>query len=240
MSSQLYLIRHGQASFMQDNYDQLSPLGWEQARILGTYLAQKDLEFDSCWMGSLQRHIDTYEGAQASFLEAQKALPEAIQIENLNEHQGAELHQHILPDYLDKPENAALKEALAQKGTKDPQIKKQLLRLFFQSTKLWALSKIEVAGFESYKAFEQRVREAYQYLLDAMSDRESAIVFSSGGTIAMLMGILFELGPEKIIELNWQVRNGSITEFSYSKGKFYLRAFNQIPHFEDQKLVTYV
>jgi len=32
--SDLYLIRHGQASFGKDNYDRLSPLGIRQARIL--------------------------------------------------------------------------------------------------------------------------------------------------------------------------------------------------------------
>ena len=29
--SQLILVRHGQAAFLSDNYDQLSPLGEEQA-----------------------------------------------------------------------------------------------------------------------------------------------------------------------------------------------------------------
>ncbi|MEK9990253.1 MAG: histidine phosphatase family protein, partial [Halieaceae bacterium] len=29
----LYLIRHGQASFGSDNYDQLSPLGQRQADV---------------------------------------------------------------------------------------------------------------------------------------------------------------------------------------------------------------
>ena len=31
----IYLVRHGQASFGKENYDQLSPRGWEQGRILG-------------------------------------------------------------------------------------------------------------------------------------------------------------------------------------------------------------
>ena len=37
----LYLVRHGQASFGADDYDQLSPLGHQQAVRLGEYLRQR-------------------------------------------------------------------------------------------------------------------------------------------------------------------------------------------------------
>ncbi len=37
----IYLVRHGQASFGKENYDQLSPRGWEQGKILGRWLADK-------------------------------------------------------------------------------------------------------------------------------------------------------------------------------------------------------
>ncbi|MCF8967887.1 histidine phosphatase family protein, partial [Pseudomonas carnis] len=35
----IYLIRHGQASFGADDYDVLSPIGVEQAQVLGRHLA---------------------------------------------------------------------------------------------------------------------------------------------------------------------------------------------------------
>ena len=35
----LFLVRHGQASFGADDYDRLSPTGHEQSRLLGEYLA---------------------------------------------------------------------------------------------------------------------------------------------------------------------------------------------------------
>ena len=37
----LYLVRHGQASFLQQNYDKLSPLGEAQSRLLGEYWAPR-------------------------------------------------------------------------------------------------------------------------------------------------------------------------------------------------------
>ena len=35
----IYLVRHGQASFGSDDYDQLSPLGEEQSWHLGQWLS---------------------------------------------------------------------------------------------------------------------------------------------------------------------------------------------------------
>ena len=43
--AQIYLVRHGQASFGSSNYDQLSELGFEQARLLGRHGGRANLTF---------------------------------------------------------------------------------------------------------------------------------------------------------------------------------------------------
>ena len=43
----LYLVRHGQASFGAEDYDQLSELGARQSERLGQYLADKGLALDA-------------------------------------------------------------------------------------------------------------------------------------------------------------------------------------------------
>ena len=52
----LYLVRHGQASFGADDYDQLSPLGQQQAVRLGEYLRPKlqGQPIEAVMMGSLK------------------------------------------------------------------------------------------------------------------------------------------------------------------------------------------
>ena len=55
----IYLIRHGQASFGADDYDVLSPLGVRQSQALGEHLAQLDLHLDRCVAGDLRRQQDT-------------------------------------------------------------------------------------------------------------------------------------------------------------------------------------
>jgi broad specificity phosphatase PhoE len=51
----LYLVRHGQASFGADDYDQLSARGHQQSVRLGAYFAQQGLRFDALITGTLKR-----------------------------------------------------------------------------------------------------------------------------------------------------------------------------------------
>ena len=43
----IYLVRHGQASFGADDYDQLSALGTQQAQQLGRYWQERQMRFDA-------------------------------------------------------------------------------------------------------------------------------------------------------------------------------------------------
>ena len=57
----LYLVRHGQASFGKADYDNLSDLGRQQSLRLGQYFEHRRLAFDMVIMGSLRRHTQTWE-----------------------------------------------------------------------------------------------------------------------------------------------------------------------------------
>ena len=57
--STLWVVRHGQASFFEDDYDRLSALGEEQARRLGALWAKRELKFDQVYCGPRVRHVET-------------------------------------------------------------------------------------------------------------------------------------------------------------------------------------
>ena len=59
--SEIYFIRHGQASFGSENYDNLSELGHQQSKILGNYLKETGVEFDRVVTGTLNRQQQTCE-----------------------------------------------------------------------------------------------------------------------------------------------------------------------------------
>ncbi len=57
--AELFLVRHGQASFGTDDYDRLSAAGEQQSVWLGEYFAQQALTFDRVICGTLNRHAQT-------------------------------------------------------------------------------------------------------------------------------------------------------------------------------------
>ncbi len=67
---EIYLVRHGQASFGAADYDQLSPLGEEQGRILGRWHRQLGLQVDGVALGGLKRHRQTAEAWSAEMADA--------------------------------------------------------------------------------------------------------------------------------------------------------------------------
>ena len=61
---EIILVRHGQANSAaktEDDYDQLSPLGWDQTRLLGDWMRAHDYGFDHVLSGTLRRHRETAE-----------------------------------------------------------------------------------------------------------------------------------------------------------------------------------
>src|SRR3954469_11144304 len=74
--SVLTLVRHAQASFHADDYDELSALGREQARLLGEFWARRRADFDAVYCGPRVRQRHTAEIAGAAFAEAGRTWPE--------------------------------------------------------------------------------------------------------------------------------------------------------------------
>src|ERR1700712_5758452 len=55
----IYLVRHGQASFAAADYDDLSALGREQGRVLGSALAARHVQAELVICGGMRRHAQT-------------------------------------------------------------------------------------------------------------------------------------------------------------------------------------
>ena len=118
--AKLTLIRHGQASFLADDYDHLSPLGEDQARRLGAHLAAEGLRPDRIFTGPLRRQRHTAALAAGAAAAAGLPWPDAVELDELREHQGEQLLRQHLPALLDaSPELAALARDVAA-GTVDP------------------------------------------------------------------------------------------------------------------------
>ena len=240
--SRLIAIRHAQASFLKADYDQLSDLGYEQANHLGHYLVEQGLQLDAIYVGPLKRHWQTLSRVQAAYAARGLSLPEPILIEELAEHEGMQVMMEMLPQLLEKHE---IMKRWSDEADADERLRnKSFLRIFTLFMELWAKDELGLAQppeRQSWQDFRKMVRIGIGKILQADHRGATVAAFTSGGTIAASLGMALEIEKEhKVIELNGHVKNTSMTEFLFSKNKFTLKTFNEIPHLVQKEMVTYV
>ena len=94
------LVRHGQASFGADDYDQLSELGQRQSRRLGAYFRERGLTFEAVITGSLKRQQQTWRGIAEGLGQAEL---QHLVWPGLNEYDSHAVIHAIHPEPLAKP-----------------------------------------------------------------------------------------------------------------------------------------
>ena len=222
----LYLVRHGQASFGEDDYDRLSPLGHRQAQRLGEYLRQRfereGVQIDTVLMGSLRRHRETWEGmAQgAGWTHTPEIWP------GLNEYDSEALIEAIHPEPLAKP------------GT--PELYRQHFRLLRDALKAWMEGRTQPQGMPRYAEFVAGIEAALDYVRQNCPG--NALIVSSGGPISTAVGRVLATPPETTIELNLRIRNTALSEFAFTPKRHMLVTYNTLPHLdsaEHQDWVTF-
>lgn len=236
--SKLYFFRHGQASLGADNYDVLSSKGKEQAVALGTYLAQKNIQFDRVFVGPLDRQKDTYEAVKNVYAQHNLPLPAAEEVMGLKEHQGIETMKKALPDLLAyDPYLIQLQERSRAK----PELAKTNTLLSFQYfLGEWAEGNIIVEGMPTWSSFREEVKRGLEHILKQVKKGETVAAFTSGGTISAITAECLGLSSEKkVADLNFAIRNTAWTTFLYSAEKFNLLTFNELPHLK-KEMITFV
>ena len=82
-------------------------------------------------------------------------------------------------------------------------------------------------GFESYDDFRKRVRTAITKVSSIMSENSNTMVVSSGGAITGVYAECHPLAVEEIMDLNFKIKNASITLFKKENETFTLDSFNR-------------
>lgn len=216
----LYLVRHGQASFGAADYDNLSELGHRQSVRLGEYFAQKGLQFEAVIVGTLRRHAQTWTGiAKGAGL-----THEALEWPGLNEYDSAAVIKAIHPTPLEKPDT--------------PEMYRHHFRLLRDGLTQWMNGVVSPQGMPSYDAFVEGVTSA----LDHVRQRHTGnvLIVSSGGPISTAVGHVLGTTPETTIELNLRIRNSSVTELAYTPKRHMLVTYNTLPHLDDAPYADWV
>jgi len=95
-----------------------------------------------------------------------------------------------------------------------------------------------INGVEPWPAFRDRVRGALHRLRQGPSNR-NVVLFTSGGPIGVLVQTALNAPEQTFLDVNWRVRNCSISEFVFSAGRLSLDSFNAVPHLTDASLRTF-
>ncbi|MBC7706740.1 MAG: histidine phosphatase family protein [Rhodoferax sp.] len=216
----LYLVRHGQASFGADNYDQLSVRGMQQSVRLGAYFAQKGIAFEAMLTGTLQRQIQTLAG----ICEGAQSTAQALTFPGLNEYDSAAVIEAIHPHELEKPDT--------------PELYRHHFRLLRDGLTQWMNGVVSPRGMPTYRQFVDDIAAVLDHVRKTFEG--NVLLVSSGGPIATAVGQVLGTTPETTIEMNLRIRNSAVTEFVFNPKRYSLLTFNTLPHLDAEQFVDWV
>ncbi|MEM7083482.1 MAG: histidine phosphatase family protein [Pseudomonadota bacterium] len=252
----LVLVRHGQASFGAENYDQLSDLGRRQAAATGVHLAKLGIKPTQVYSGQLERQKD-------SALLAMKAMglsPSIESLEAFNEYDSDGVFKAFLPAVLDR--FPAIRDQLKPDDFSLLKDRKIFRTLFFPVLTQWIDEQVVEPGtveaalqdegkvlapngqpYEPWGRFRTRVLQGVDDVLAKLDEDDCAFVFTSGGTISVTMTYALATADVRFAEFNWRTANASITRFMATDRGLELESYNQYGHLnapEQQLKVTHL
>lgn len=213
----LLLIRHGQASFGAADYDQLSPLGLNQCRVLGQYLQARGWNFGRVYRGALRRQKQSLE----AIAQGLPTLPDALVRPALNEYDA----------------NAIVLAAAGAQGLQGlpqgdtPAARREHFRVLRQGLTQWMSGQLAAPGLLPWADFHAGVLSVLQEVCVG-DDGTDVLVVSSGGPISTAAAHALQAPPQSVVALNLQIRNSSVTEFSFNSTRAQLLSFNGLPHLD--------
>jgi len=232
---QILLVRHAQASFGSADYDRLSELGLEQARLLGAWMAKRGGRIDLAVSGSLKRHRDTAEACCAVMPAALKSTLACRADAGFDEYDADEIVVRERPELSDP---MILQRYLAEGGRPG----RAFYDLFGAAMRRWMHGAHDAEYRESWKSFRARCLAALSRLVAEAGPSRTSMVFTSGGPIAAICQHLLELPDHRAVDLNLSLANGAVTGLLYQPGRVSVSYLNNFAHLEqtgDARLITY-
>jgi broad specificity phosphatase PhoE len=224
--SEIYLIRHGQASFGQENYDRLSVLGMRQAKWVGRHLAELGRSFDAIYCGRLARQKKTAEALVAEYARAGLKTPTLTISKAFDEYDSTAVWESQIQQMA--AEDPAVAETLNDIYS-DP---KTFQRLFAKVMVRWVSGEFDRPGVQRWRDYRRQVQEGFQELMRRHGSKKRLAVFTSGGPICIAVQMALDLSDRMAVELNWQIMNASVTRLLYNAGGMALSVFNDVTHLE--------
>jgi broad specificity phosphatase PhoE len=237
--SLLTLVRHAQASFFAEHYDQLSPLGEQQAVQLGRTWCQANRAFDEVYVGPRRRQQHTAELVADCYRSAGQPFPQAVQLPELDEYDLAGILQQIAPQLFKDNSDFAGRVETYKKSETDRDRERNFQTMFEPLLLHWQQSNEILDGIEPWPHFRERVQRGLQKITSTTGRSRRIVAFTSGGFIGTAVQIVTAAPDRLALETSWRTRNAALTEFVFSNDRITLDVFNSVAHFTDPSLVTF-
>ena len=229
----IYFIRHAQAG-TRDNYDRLSELGEQQAKLLGEHLAAQGIRLSAVVSGGMQRQRHTAEMVLKELSRAGLPAPDLWADERWNEFSLLRVYQSYVPRLIEESEAFArdyeeMQEVLKQ----DPHaVRGATGRCDAAVVIAWMQNRYPHFEGESWADFRGRILARCAEIEDGGTERAIA-VFTSATPIAISTSQALELKDEKLLSILGVIANTSITVMRKVGDDLRLFSFNSTPHLND-------
>jgi len=219
------LVRHGQASFGAADYDVLSELGRDQADIVAASLAERGYRPARLLSGTLRRQQETaaaFRAFGAPDLEVEPRWDEFNTDDVLTHHSDSALRLQsdgAGETLTNRGFQAALEPALAE----------------------WVAHAERSPTSQTWPQFSGAGAAALDDLATELGTGETAVIVTSGGAIAAVVGALLGAPAEVFAALNRTLVNAGITKIAIGSTGTNVLSVNDHSHLElvDRELVTY-
>ena len=223
---EIYLIRHGQASFGAEDYDQLSPKGQTQCEILGKHF-KSFLKAGSAFAGEHKRHLQSHSAFNKGISEAGGLSSLSIS-SGFNEFDHEEVLFKAFPSLSNK---SALANVLATSGNP----KKTFHKMFQESVARWISGELDNEYKETWVNFQERCIRDLKGVIEQHKKDEPILVFTSGGPISVILQFVMGLSDAATFALNDNLANSGVTRLLFSGDRISPSYINSFSHLEHQK-----
>jgi broad specificity phosphatase PhoE len=237
--SVLYVVRHAQASFFTQNYDQLSRKGVEQSRLLGRYWVENEVEIGEVYAGSLSRQLQTAQAVGEIFRRAGKPWPGMQVLDGLNEYGAGNVMEHLRAELVEQHEHVRRLSEAFERATEDRERYRTFHLLLEALMRFYIAGDYRSRGFESWRQFHDRVSSSLAHIRSQPGRGRRVAVFTSGGPVGVSVQTTLQAPEQQAGELNWRVYNASVTTFTFRADRISLDQFNSIAHLTTEELRTY-
>jgi broad specificity phosphatase PhoE len=228
--SAVYLIRHGQASFGSADYDNLSDLGQEQARLLGQALRARLPAVHAAVTGTMTRQKQTARGC----LDAMGSGAVVSEDAGFDEFDHDDLIARFRPRYANRL-------VLGAELAASLRPRQAFQEMFVEATARWTSGQYDHEYLETWPQFRARCSGALERFAGSLGSSRTALVFTSAGTITAVCQSLLAMPNEHAFRLNWTLVNCAVTKILVGSKGLHLSSLNEHGHFEAdvKRLVTY-